>query len=142
MPVRVLAAGEYLIREGSPPGALFVLQSGAVVIEQGGTPLATIDNPGAIFGEMAVLLGRQATASVRALGEVDVRVVEDPVRFLIDEAGASLAILRMTAARLDGLTQYLAELKRQFAELDARFDFVDGMVGVLVHHELRPADGS
>lgn len=139
MPVRALTAGDYLIHEGDPPGSLFVLRAGSVVIEQGGTPFATIDTPGAVFGEMAVVLGRAATASVRAItDDVEVTVVDDPVRFLINEAGAAFAILRMTAQRLDGLTQYLADLKRQFGGQDQRFDFVDGIIDQLVHHQAKP----
>jgi CRP/FNR family cyclic AMP-dependent transcriptional regulator len=137
-PVRALTAGDYLISEGDEPGSLYVLESGALVIEQGGTPFATVDNPGAIFGEMSVILGKPATASVRAAGDVRVRVVDDPIQFLIDEAGAALAILRTTALRLDGLTQYLADLKRQFGGLDQRFDFVDGILDQLVHHQAKP----
>ena len=116
LPTRTVPAGEPLIDEGDPAGRMFILVSGSVVVEHDGVAFARIDTPGAVFGEMSVVLERPATATVRAADEVLVRVVEDPVQFLTDQPGAALVVLRTTASRLDGLTQYLVDVKRQFAD--------------------------
>jgi hypothetical protein len=114
-----------------------------VVVEHDGVAFARIDTPGAVFGEMSVVLGRPATATVRAADEVLVRVVEDPVRFLTDRPGAALAVLRTTASRLDGLTQYLVDVKRQFAGNDDHMAMIDRILDTLVHHQApRPRTGS
>ena len=42
-------------------------------------------------------------------------VIDDPETFFRERPGAALGVLQMTAARLDGLTQYLVDVKRQFA---------------------------
>lgn len=118
---------------------MLVLVSGSVVVERDGTPFARIDTPGAIFGEMSVVLGLPASATVRAAGETVVHVIEDPEGFLADESGAALAVLRMTAQRLAGLTQYLVDVKRQFAGLEGHIGMVDSILDTLIHHQAPPA---
>jgi CRP/FNR family cyclic AMP-dependent transcriptional regulator len=135
LPVRLLAAGELLIEEGLRPNQLFVLESGAVTIERDGTPFARIDSPGAVFGELSFVLGQPATATVRAAADVTVRVIDDPEGFLTERPGAALAVLRMTATRLDGLTQYLVDVKQQFSGLSGHLGMVDQILDTLVHHQ-------
>ncbi|MEO6509937.1 MAG: cyclic nucleotide-binding domain-containing protein [Nocardioides sp.] len=143
LPTQNLREGEVLIEEGAPAGRLLVLVSGGVVVEHDDVPFARIDHPGAVFGEMSVVLGRPATATVRAVDQVEVRVVEDPEAFLTDHPGAALAVLRTTAGRLDGLTQYLVDVKRQFSDAGGHLGMVDQILDRLVHHQApRPSTGS
>ena len=135
LPTASVPAGEAVIDEGAPAGRMLVLVSGSVVVEHDGEPFARIDTPGAVFGEMSVVLDRPATATVRAADDVLVRIVEDPVRFLTDHPGAALAVLRTTASRLDGLTQYLVDVKRQFADAAGHLGMVDEILDHLVHHQ-------
>lgn len=138
-----LPDGEVLIEESSTPGAMFVLVSGQVVIEHDGVAFARVDTPGAVFGEMSAVLDRPATATVRAAGPVQARRIDDPVGFLSDEPGAALAVLRTTASRLDGMTQYLVDVKRQFAGAGDHLGMVDAILDQLVHHQgPRPQTGS
>src|SRR3954447_24949632 len=99
LPPLDFAPEEVLLQEGSAPGRMFVLETGSVVIEHAGVPFARIDTPGAVLGEMAAVLDKPATATVRAAGPVTVRVVDDPVEFLTARPGAALAVLRTTASR-------------------------------------------
>jgi CRP-like cAMP-binding protein len=138
LPLRAVPAGEVLIAEGSEPGALLVLLSGAVTIERDGVPFARIDHPGAVFGEMSWVLAKPATATVRASQPVQVRVMADPEGFLAAHPAAAVEVLRMTAARLDGLTQYLVDVKAQFAGLDGHLGMVDQILDALVHHQAAP----
>ncbi|MGY2874917.1 CRP/FNR family transcriptional regulator, cyclic AMP receptor protein [Marmoricola sp. URHA0025 HA25] len=135
LPLLSVAPGETLIEEGTSPGRMFVLQEGAVVIEHDGVPFARIDTPGAVFGEMAWVLEKPATATVRAVGEVEVRVVDDPMLFFTDAPGAALTVLRTTASRLDGLTQYLVDVKQQFGGEDGHLGMVGQILDHLVHHQ-------
>jgi len=139
MPVQELAAGDVLVAEGAPPSALWILQSGTLLVERAGVPFARIDTPGAVFGEMSVVLGRPVTATVRASSDVQVRVVEDPLSFLLHRPEATLTVLRTTAARLDGLTQYLVDVKRQFSGLAGHLGMLDELLDALVHHQGPPA---
>lgn len=143
LPEEHLAAGDVLIPEGSSPGAMFVLVSGRVVIERDGTAFAQIDFPGAIFGEMSWVLDQPATATARAAGDVVVHRIADPAGFLRERPDAAVNILRMTAARLDGLTQYLVDVKRQFSGNDDHSGMIGKIVDSLVHHQApRPRTGS
>ena len=139
MPMESSAAGDVLIQEGSDPGRLLVLASGEVIIERDGVPLARIDTPGAVFGEMSVVLGNPASATVRASTDVQVRVIDDPLAFLYDRPGVALAILRMTASRLDGMTRYLTDVKQQLAGAEGHLGMVGEILDTLVHHQTAPA---
>jgi hypothetical protein len=44
----------------------------------------------------------------------------------------------MTATRLDGLTQYLVDVKGQFAGLSGHLGMVDQILDSLVHHQSGP----
>lgn len=136
LPVDSIPAGDVLIQEGTRPSRLLVLVSGAVTVERDGVPFARIDSPGAVFGEMSWVLSKPATATVRATSEVRVHVVDDPETFFLrEQPRAALAVLRMTASRLDGLTQYLVDVKQQFAGLDGHLGMVDQILDTLVHHQ-------
>lgn len=143
LPTEHVAAGDVLVTEGSAPGRLLVLVSGTVTVERDGTPFARIDFPGAIFGEMSWVLGKPATATARATTEVVVHVVDDPATFFTERPGAALAVLQMTASRLDGLTQYLVDVKRQFEGNEDHTAMIGRILDSLVHHQApRPRTGS
>jgi CRP-like cAMP-binding protein len=135
LPVSVIPAGDVLIEEGAEPTRMYVLVSGSVTVERDEVAFARIDSPGSVFGEMSVVLGRPATATVRATTDVEVRVIGDPEAFLTERPGAALIVLRTTAARLDGLTQYLVDVKSQFAGQGGHLGMVGEILDTLVHHQ-------
>jgi CRP/FNR family cyclic AMP-dependent transcriptional regulator len=94
LPVESTSAGEVLIEEGSQLRRMFVLVSGSGTVERDGVPIARIDTAGAVFGEMSVVLEKPSTATLRAHSDVRVRVVDDPLTFLVEQPGAALAVLR------------------------------------------------
>jgi CRP/FNR family transcriptional regulator, cyclic AMP receptor protein len=143
LPIESRSTGDVLIEEGSQLGRMFVLLSGSLTVERDGVPLARVDTPGAVFGEMSVVLGKPATATLRAESDVRVRVIDDPLNFLVVQPGAALAVLRMTASRLDGLTQYIADVKRQLADSDGHLGMLGPILDTLVHHQqVRARPGS
>jgi CRP/FNR family transcriptional regulator, cyclic AMP receptor protein len=143
LPQEHVVAGDVIIAEGSTPDRMFVLVSGTVVVERDGTPFARIDFPGAIFGEMSWILDKPATATARASTDVVVHVVSDPARFFSERPLAALSVLQMTAGRLDGLTQYLVDVKRQFAGNQDHTAMIERILDSLVHHHApRPRTGS
>jgi CRP-like cAMP-binding protein len=139
LPLVSTPAGGVLIDEGTRPDRLLVLVDGEVTIERDGTALARVDTPGAVFGEMSAVLGRPATATVRAATDVRVHVVEDPERFLVEQPGVALAVLRVTAARLDGMTRYLTDVKQQLAGEEGQLGRVGQILDTLLHHQGAPA---
>jgi CRP/FNR family cyclic AMP-dependent transcriptional regulator len=139
LPTVTLQPGEVLIEHGSTPGRLWVLVDGAIEVEHDGRAFATVDTPGALFGEMSVVLGQPATATVRARAASVLHVSDDPIAFLTERPGAALAALRTAATRLDNLTRYLSDVKRQYADREGHLGMVDDVLDVLVHHQPAPA---
>jgi CRP/FNR family transcriptional regulator, cyclic AMP receptor protein len=131
-----------LIEFGQVASEMYVLASGSVTIERDGVVISRIDTPGAIFGEMSVVLGSPATAGVRAASTVICHVIEDPEAFLTEQPGAAWAVLRMTASRLDGMTKYLVDVKRQLAEEEGHLGMLGQIVDTLVHHQATARPGS
>lgn len=129
------AAQSVLIAQGDPVAALFVLESGAVLVERDGVPVARITTPGAVFGEMALLLGKPATATVRCETASVFRVADDPAAFLAEHPEAALELARVAAGRVDALTQYLVDVKRQYAEHGDHLGMLDTVLGALSHQQ-------
>ncbi|MFO7169735.1 MAG: cyclic nucleotide-binding domain-containing protein, partial [Chloroflexota bacterium] len=72
-PVRY-ARGEMIIREGQPGDALYLIESGQVIVEQDGQAIAHLDE-GDFFGEMSLLTQKPHNADIRALTPVEVLVL-------------------------------------------------------------------
>jgi CRP-like cAMP-binding protein len=112
---RPVKAGASIITEGGASGHLYVLMEGKLEVIKGDTVVATIAEPGAVLGEMSVLLDQPHTATVRACVDSIVYEFDDPGSFLIQQPGVALLIARMLAQRLNAANTYLADLKQQYA---------------------------
>jgi CRP-like cAMP-binding protein len=112
-PTRDVAKGEELVTQGTPGRDLYVLESGKFVVERDGVPIATIDQPDSMIGEMSVLLGRPHSASVRAVSASKVRVVRDAMRILERHPELALRIAMLQSQRLDATSALLVELNRE-----------------------------
>lgn len=131
LPTRVLAAGEVLLTEGSPAGALYVLARGAVEVRKDGQPLLRIDEPGAFVGEISSLLGGARSADVVAVEPSELHVVEDPAAALAAEPELMLAIARLLAHRLRAVTSYLTDLKQQYGGAGGHLALMDQVLSQL-----------
>jgi len=112
---RQVKAGTLIVTEGGTSGHLYVLMDGKVEVIKGDTVVATIAEPGAVLGEMSVLLDQPHTATVRACSDSIIYEFEDAASFLKQQPGVALLIARMLAQRLNVANTYLADLKRQYA---------------------------
>jgi CRP-like cAMP-binding protein len=134
LPELALAPGEYLIEEGKRSGRLYVLADGVAEVLKGDVVIAQIDDRGAFFGEMSVLLGTSHTATVRAAGPCRFYVVEDTQAFLASP-DIMMAVSRLLAKRLQMVTTYLADLQHQFSEREDHLGMVDEVLDSLLHHQ-------
>lgn len=141
LPLRAFAAGETIIAEGTPSRALYVLETGAVEVLKGDVPIVTVHEPGALFGEMSVLLEAPHTATVRALEPSTLHVAEDARAFLHAKPEIAFEIARLLARRLHFVNGYLVDVKRQFEHHGDHLAIVDEVLESLVHHQGRPAVG-
>ena len=79
---RQVAAGTIIVAEGGTTGHLYVLMQGKLEVLKGEMVVATVTEPGAVLGEMSVLLGQPHTATVRACSNSVVYEFEDAASFL------------------------------------------------------------
>ncbi|MEK9280819.1 MULTISPECIES: cyclic nucleotide-binding domain-containing protein [unclassified Bradyrhizobium] len=112
---RQVKAGTLVIAEGGTTGHLYVLMEGKLEVIKGDMVVATITEPGAVLGEMSVLLGQPHTATVRACSDAIIYEFDDAASFLKREPDVAILIARMLAQRLNVANTYLADLKRQYA---------------------------
>ncbi|MGB5182451.1 MAG: cyclic nucleotide-binding domain-containing protein [Xanthobacteraceae bacterium] len=104
--------GESLIADGSKTGRLLILKKGTVAIEKEGREIAKVSEPGAVFGELSLLLDRPHTADVRVLETSQFHVANAAA--LVDQNPiAVLYIAKMLAHRLDDANHALLQLKSQ-----------------------------
>ena len=136
LPEVAFAAGDTLIAEGGPGGALFVLVAGELVVLKGETEVARVAQPGAIFGEISALLGIPYSASVVAVGPVRARMSRDAAGFIAANPAMALHCARLLAQRLHAATAYLADVKAQFADQKNHFAMMDRILDQLMQ---RPA---
>ena len=131
-PTREYPAGGVIIEQGSRTGELLVLLSGQVEILRDDTRVAKAAEVGEVFGEMSVLLGGPATATVRALTPAVVAVIEMPREFFLAHPEVSFYVAELLARRLDSLNKYLIDVKRQYEGHD-HLGMVDEVLDSLMH---------
>src|ERR1700720_2307985 len=112
---RAVSAGTLVLHEGGTTGHLYVLIEGRLEVVKGDTVVAIITEPGAVLGEMSVLLDQPHTATVRAASDSAVYEIGDAASFLRDQPEVALLIARLLAQRLNVATTYLADIMQQYA---------------------------
>jgi CRP/FNR family transcriptional regulator, cyclic AMP receptor protein len=112
---RNVSPGDLIVREGGRTGHLYVLIEGRLEVVKGDTVVATITEPGAVLGEMSVLLDKPHTATVRAASDSVIYEIDDAASFLRAQPAVAILIARMLAQRLNVANTYLADIKRQYA---------------------------
>jgi len=130
--VQTFRAGHVLIKEGGQEGKLFVLVDGQVEVLRKDTQVSYIDEPGSIFGEMAVLLDMPSSATVKALSTIKVYVIDDALSFLGGAPEVALYVATLLARRLYYTTSYLVDLQQQAEGKREDLDLVDKILAQLV----------
>jgi CRP/FNR family cyclic AMP-dependent transcriptional regulator len=110
-------AGKQVICEGETTGRLYVLVDGQLEVVKGGAVVASVTEPGSVLGEMSALLGQPHTATVCAVANSRVYEFDDAATFLRSQPNLALLVAEVLARRLSDATEYLAEIKRQYASL-------------------------
>lgn len=133
MPQRTVAAGVTLMEEGKRDHLLLILIEGSVEILKGEYQINVISEPGAVFGEVSVLLDAPHTATVKTTAESRFYVADDPLAFLRSNPAIALGVSRLLAKRLHAMTTYLVDLKQQFEGHDDHFGMIDEVLDSLAH---------
>jgi CRP-like cAMP-binding protein len=101
-----------VLSAASTTGRLLILKEGAVAVLKEGIEIAKVTEPGAVFGELSVLLNQPHTAEVRALEASQFHVADGAATLRIDPI-ALLYVATVLARRLDSANRALLDLKRQ-----------------------------
>ena len=88
---------------------------GCLRVRKGETLVNSIDEPGAIVGEISVLLGSPYSATVEAIAPSRLRYPRTARSFLRDPEVVRLIAVGL-AERLNYVTAYLADLKQQYVD--------------------------
>lgn len=129
--------GEFVLHQGEQTGHIYFLIEGLVAILRSGTQISEVSEPGAVFGEMSILLNTPHTATVQAVVRSSFLRVEDGAALLRDNAAASAYIATILARRVNGLSRYLVDLKQQFKDRDDHLGMVDEVLDALVNRHPR-----
>jgi len=112
LPLTTYQSDQIVIADGSRTGRLLILKTGNVAIVKQGHEIAQVAEPGAVFGELSVLLDQPHAADVRTL-ETSQFHVADASTLLTQNPIAVLYVATMLARRLNGANHALVELKHQ-----------------------------
>lgn len=110
LPVETYRPGELVLRGGTATGKLLIMTAGAVEVVRGGVRIDAIAEPGAVFGELAVLLDQPHSADVRALQPSTFYVADGRTILRVDPAVA-LYVAVVLAQRLETVNRHLVEAK-------------------------------
>ena len=117
------------MRQGEAGRSLFVVRTGDVRIEKadgGSTRELARLGPGSFFGEMSLLTGEPRSASVVALGEVEVVVVEkDAFSTLLHDDGH---LARALSEALEERTSEQARVAAPAADTTGQQAVTDGLL--------------
>lgn len=116
LPERHFAPGDIVVAEGGKDGGLWILVSGALQVRKGDVVVNAINRPGAMVGEISVLLESCNGATVVATAPSVLRHAADGQAFLASDPEVSRLVAVGLAERLNFVTTYLADLKHQYGD--------------------------
>ena len=135
IPIRDFAPGAIVLAEGEKSGLLYVLVDGEVEIVKGDFQINHVSDPGAIFGEISVLLDIPHMATVRALTPCRLHEIRGGSAFLQSHQQVTFHLALMLAQRLHGVSTYLVDLKHQFTDREDHLGMVDDVLESLVNQQ-------
>lgn len=117
---RVYSPGETIIREGDKGSELFIVSKGEVVVTVMDQEVSRM-HAGSFFGEMSLLTGERRSASVTAIGEAEMLVIDHELFREILKSNPSLCQeMSKTLAKRQMELEQLKESWEESAELEDR----------------------
>lgn len=108
--------GDIVITEGGDSTGVWVLVSGSLLITKSGKEVNRVTQPGALVGEMSILLGVPDSATVAAAEPCRMRYAENGEALLTSDPRIIHLVAVGLAERLNFVTTYLADLKNQYGD--------------------------
>ena len=116
LPEVELASGDIVVREGGTSSSLWILVSGQLRVRKGDVVVNTVDHPGAVIGEMSLLLNARHSATVEATQPTRLRFAANGNALLDHDPQFARYVATGLAERLAYVTTYLADLRNQYGD--------------------------
>jgi CRP/FNR family cyclic AMP-dependent transcriptional regulator len=116
LPEKEFAPGDIVVKEGGVAGDIWILVTGALQVRRAGQLVNTITQPGALIGEISVLLDTAYSATVEATERSVLRHAAEGQAFLASDPAIATFVAVGLAQRLNFVTTYLADLKHQYGD--------------------------
>lgn len=116
LPEVAFAAGDLVLREGDAAGGIWVLVAGELSVHKGGVAVNVINQPGAVVGEISVLLDSRYGATVAATQPTIMRHAQDGRALLASSPAITTLVAMGLAERLNFVTTYLVDLTHQYGD--------------------------
>ncbi len=110
------APGNVVITEGGDSTGVWILVSGSLRVTKNGKDVNRVTRPGALVGEMSILLGIPDSATVAADEPCVMRYAADGEALLTSDSRIIHLVAVGLAERLNFVTTYLADLKQQYGD--------------------------
>ena len=133
-PLISLTAGENLLTQGEKTDSIYFLLKGAVKVTKDGYEVAVVSDKGAVFGEMAILLDSEHSASVQCLEDSEFYHIEHSRKYLEGHPEVIWHIAQILGLRLFNLNQYLVDVKSQYEGHD-HLNMVDDVLEALLNQQ-------
>lgn len=137
-----VARGDTIVKEGDAGNALYIIESGSVVVTKGAEILAIMDR-GEIFGEMALIDNSPRSATVTALEEASLLVIQRGAleKYLAQNPGHAAIIYKnfasILAHRLRNLGGKMQTLAGEAEKIRASVGNMSSEIISILSHELR-----
>jgi len=113
----------------------YILIDGKCEILKGNFQINRVSEPGSILGEMSILLNIPHMATVKSIGKTELYVVDDALDFLKSNTEITFHLAKLLAQRLNGVTSYLMDIKKQFEGSEDHFSMVDEVLESLIYNQ-------
>jgi len=123
-PLLTVADGSAILVDGERSSSIYVLVSGELEVQRRGRGVVRISEPGAIVGELGLLLDQPANADVVAIGSTVVHELEGSDELFERYPQFMGYLATMLAKRLSQVSTYLSDLQEQFADSSATLGLV------------------
>jgi len=127
-PVTSYKAEDVVIEEGLKDGTIYILKKGSVSIQKRGTEVSRSASPGAVFGEVSVLLDAPHSATVIALEPCEFYLAADAEQVLHDHPELVMQISKLLAFRLMRVTDQMVEMRQQIEASDAQLGEIAAVI--------------
>ena len=98
-------ANTTIIKQGKYASDVYVLLSGTVSVMTGGVEIGAFNLKGEVFGEMASLLNKPASATVETTEESTFYVIRNFEEFLAKNPALCMSLLKLTMERLSKMNK-------------------------------------